>query len=81
MAPLPPSRLLLKAKERSLVLLLCGAALLLPPGAQFFHVEGKIGGIPVVLVVLFLIWAALIVAARQSAKALSTSNRDEDFGP
>ena len=75
------SRRATRARERALVLLLCGCALLLPPGALAFHVDGKITGIPIVLGVLFVIWALLIVFARASARSLTAPDPDEDFGP
>ncbi|MFK7945752.1 MAG: hypothetical protein AB8B85_22970 [Paracoccaceae bacterium] len=81
MAEQQPSRKRTKAQERALVLLLAGCVLLLPPGAQIFQIEAKIAGIPVVLAVLFLLWAGMIVGALASARALSSTDRDEDFGP
>ena len=63
------------------MLLLVGCALLLPPGAQVFQIDASIGGIPVAWAVLFVLWAVLIVGACINARALSSTNSDEDFGP
>lgn len=76
----PASRRRTRAAERAFVLLLCGCVLLLPPGAQIFQIEGRIGGIPAALAVLFVLWAALIVGARFCARALADAGSGEDAG-
>ena len=70
-----------RVRDRALVLLILGAVLLMPPGAQIFQIEAKIGGIPVGLAVLFLIWAGLILGARASAAALTAKPSAEDTPP
>jgi len=61
-----------------MVLLVLGVALLMPPLAAIFHVESKVGGIPVTLVYLFLVWAGLIVGACLQARRLRAMIGDKD---
>ena len=63
-----------KARDRSIVLLLCGVALLTPPLAGLFQLEVKIFGAPATLVYLFVVWGVLILAAARLASALSESD-------
>lgn len=52
-----------KNQDRALVLPIVGLILLTPPVAAIFQLEGKIGGIPVALVYVFVVWAGLIAGA------------------
>ena len=56
-------RRLRKTRDRSLVLLLCGLIMVMPPVAGVFHLDARILGVPVTLVYLFVVWAVLIAAA------------------
>lgn len=70
-----------RTRERALVLVVLGIALLMPPMATTFHLELKIGGVPVALIYLFLVWAALIAGAWWQARRLTrelTSPEEED---
>ena len=60
-----------KTRDRSLALVLAGVALLMPPLAGIFEVEGKIFDLPVALVYLFAVWAGLIAGAWLLSRRLS----------
>jgi len=59
-----------KTRDRALILLLIGLALVMPPVAGVFHLDTKLGGIPVTLIYLFVVWALLILGALRLAGAL-----------
>lgn len=59
-----------KVRDRALILLLVGILLFTPPVAGIFEVEARIGGVPVVLVYLFAVWAALIGCAAALSRRL-----------
>jgi len=63
-----------KARDRSLVLLLVGAFLLLPPGAVLFQLDVWVFGAPFTLVYLFFVWACLIAGAALLARRLLDSD-------
>lgn len=67
-----------KIRDRALILPLIGLALLTPPIALIFQSEAKLFGLPVTLIYLFAVWAALIVAARRQAGALRDTASLED---
>lgn len=74
-----------KARDRSLILPAVGAMLFLPPVAQIFEIDGRIGGVPFIVVYLFAVWAALIVAAaalsrRLDGPELPAADTDGDAG-
>ena len=52
-----------KTRDRSLILLLTGLILLMPPLAGGFHLEAKIAGVPATLVYVFAVWTLLIIGA------------------
>lgn len=70
-----------KLRDRALVLPLTGLFLLMPPVALIFHSEAKLFGLPVTMIYLFVVWAGLILAARQQAKALRDTTSLEDDAP
>lgn len=74
-APKPQRR---NPRELSLILLITGCVLLLPPGALLYQLEVKIAGIPVALVALFLIWAFLIAAGCLVSRLLVKSATERD---
>lgn len=59
-----------ETRDRSMVLLVVGAALLMPPVAGIFLLDGTIFGIPIVIFYIFAVWLALIVGAALLAKPL-----------
>lgn len=63
-----------KARDRSFVLTLLGVALLLPPAAGLFQLEGKLFGLPATLIYLFAVWAGLIAGAGLIARRLLESD-------
>jgi hypothetical protein len=59
-----------KTRDRALVLPIVGLILVLPPVAGIFLVDGRIGGVPVTLAYLFVVWAGLIAGAAALARRL-----------
>jgi len=59
-----------KTRDRALILPLVGLILLVPPVAAVFQIGAKIGGIPVMLVYIFAVWAALIAGAAVLSRQL-----------
>ena len=70
-----------KTRDRALILLLVGIALLMPPLAGIFHFEGKLLGIPGTLVYVFVVWAVLILGAARLARPLQRTGDGEDSEP
>lgn len=62
-----------KTRDRALVLVLVGCALLTPPLAGIFQIDARILGIPFTGLYLFVVWAALIVGAAALSGRLSSS--------
>ena len=69
-----------KLRDRSIALLLVGTILLLPPVAGISHVDSKIGGIPVSLLYVFVVWAFLIAGAAALARPLLDSQSTAPSG-
>lgn len=67
-----------KTRDRALVLVLSGLLLLMPPLAHVSQAEARIGGLPLALVYLFVVWAALIVGARLLARPLAAQSRTDE---
>jgi len=65
-----------KTRDRALILLLLGIALLTPPLAGIAEIDAKIGGVPVTLIYLFVVWALLIAGARYLAGSLRAGADD-----
>lgn len=59
-----------ETRDRSMVLLVVGAVLLMPPVATIFLLDGLIFGIPIVIFYIFAVWLALIIGAAFLAKPL-----------
>lgn len=59
-----------ETRDRSMVLLVAGAVLLMPPVAGIFLLDAMIFGIPIVILYIFAVWLALIVGAAFLAKPL-----------
>ena len=60
-----------KAKDRSLVLVLVGCILLMPPVAAIFQLDATWHGVPATLMFVFSIWGVLIVGAAALSNAFS----------
>lgn len=52
-----------KVRDRSVVLVVVGTVVLMPPVAGISLTDGSIGGIPSPLLYVFVIWAALVAGA------------------
>jgi len=59
-----------KTRDRALILPVLGAVLLMPPLAGIFRLDAKIGGLPVGIIYVFLVWALLIAGAALLAPRL-----------
>lgn len=64
-----------KLRDRSIALLLAGIVLLMPPVVGISLVDGKIGGVPVPLLYVFIVWALLIAGAAVLARPLRDSDK------
>ena len=62
-----------KARDRSIALVVVGTALLMPPLVGMALVDGSVAGIPIPLVYVSVVWAALIAAAAALARPLQNS--------
>ena len=69
-----------KIRDRSIALLLVGIMLLLPPIAGMSHVDSKIGGVPVSLLYVFVVWAFLIAGAAALSRPLLDSQSTAPSG-
>ena len=59
-----------KARDRSMALAIVGLALILPPFAGLFQLEGRIANLPATLVYLFVVWGGLILGAALLSRRL-----------
>jgi len=59
-----------KARDAGIVLPLAGLVLLTPPVATAAAVDGRLLGVPVAVIYVFGVWAALILGARLLARRL-----------
>lgn len=62
-----------RTRDRALVLLIVGTVILMPPVAGIFQSTAKLGGIPVTLHYLFLVWSLLIAGTAILSRALVRS--------
>ena len=69
-----------KARDRAIILPLVGALLLLPPVAGIFRIDATLGGIPLIVVCIFAVWAGLIAGAALLAPRLRDAEAAEDAG-
>lgn len=63
-----------KIRDRSIVLVLVGTVLLMPPAVGISLTDGRIGGIPVPILYVFVIWAALIAGAALLGRPLADTD-------
>lgn len=67
-----------KTRDRAALLPIIGLLLLIPPIADVFQLDARIGGIPVTALYLFAVWGLLIAgAALLSRKLRSADSGDE----
>ena len=69
-----------KARDRSIALVVAGTALLMPPLVGVSLVDGTIAGMPIPLVYVSVVWAALIAVAAVLARPLQTSETTASSG-
>jgi len=69
-----------KARDRAAILPLVGAVLFLPPAAAIYRVDMTVAGMPLLVVCVFGVWAALIAGAAALAPRLGESASAEDPG-
>ena len=62
-----------KARDRSIALVVAGTVLLMPPLAGVSLVDGSVFGMPIPLVYVSVVWAALIAVAAALARPLQNS--------
>ncbi len=74
-----------RVRDQSMILLLVGVALLASPMAGIFEIDAKLGGVPVTLICLFVLWAGLIAGTallsrrlRHSEDAATRSGQEPD---
>ena len=67
-----------KLRDRSWVLAIVGTVVLMPPVAEIFLIDGKVAGLPIPLLYVFIVWIGLIVAAAKLARPLRDG---DDPGP
>lgn len=66
-----------KIRDRSVVLLLIGSVLLLPPVAGLSLIDVKLAGVPFALLYIFAVWGLLILGAALLAGPLLASERGD----
>lgn len=69
-----------KTRDRALILPLMGAVLFLLPVAGIPQIGARIGGIPVLVIYLFAVWALLIAGAFLLSRALRQAGSDAADG-
>lgn len=62
-----------RARDRSMAILLVGIAMVMPPFAQVVLVDASLFGLPIPLLYIFTVWAALIFGAAVMAGPLSAA--------
>lgn len=62
-----------KARDRSTALVVAGTVLLMPPLVGVSLVDGSVAGMPIPLVYVSVVWAALIAVAAALARPLQNS--------
>lgn len=63
-----------KIRDRSMVLVLVGVTLFMPPAIGVSLIDGRIAGLPVPLLYVFGVWALLILAALLLARPLGETD-------
>lgn len=66
------------ARDAAIVLPIAAALLLLPPVILIFAAPRLIGGVPLIVVYLFGVWAAIVLAAFLVSRRMKASEGMED---
>ena len=69
-----------KVRDMSIALVVAGTALFMPPLIGVSLVDGKVAGIPIPIVYVSVVWAALIAAAAVLARPLQNSESAASSG-
>ena len=69
-----------KTRDRSLVLVLVGTVLLMPPLASIAVVDGRLLGLPIPLLYVFVVWAILIAGTAWLSRRLDRDRGDSASG-
>ena len=67
-----------KVRDRSVVLLIVGAVLLLPPVGSIALIDAKLAGVPAPVLYVFAVWILLITAAAIFARHQDPSPEEGD---
>lgn len=70
-----------KVRDRSLVLVLVGSALLSPPLAGIAVIDGRLFGVPVPLLYVFVVWGVLIAGTAWLSRLLNQGGGSEGTAP
>ncbi|HUF57031.1 MAG TPA: hypothetical protein VMM55_10785 [Thermohalobaculum sp.] len=60
-----------RLREVAILLPVAGLVLTMPPVANVFALPVRLGGVPLVVAYIFVVWAALILAARAIGRRLA----------
>ena len=66
-----------KLRESAILVPVVGLVALMPPVAGIFALPGKVLGVPLPVAYVFLVWIALILAARAVGRRLDRARRRE----
>ena len=70
-----------KVRDRSVVVLILGAVLLLPPAGSIALIDATLAGVPVPVLYVFAVWALLIAAAAGLSGALDQEVPEDGDAP
>jgi hypothetical protein len=59
-----------KLESAALLLTIAGVLLIMPPLVQLFQWQTRFFGVPIEVIYLFLIWAAMVIGARGLAQRM-----------
>ncbi|MEM0923070.1 MAG: hypothetical protein AAGF44_03030 [Pseudomonadota bacterium] len=71
-------RLSRRTRDRAAVMLILGVLLVMPPFVGILASDARIGSVPVTLLALFGLWAALIVMAWRLSRVLGAAPDDQE---
>jgi len=77
-----PQRSSRSAQDRSIVLLLIGLVLLMPPLGAAFLLDGQLASLPISLLYVFAVWLGLIVGTAMLSgrlwRSIKTTDADDE---